>query len=272
MEIDALVTDLDGTFWATDMTLHPESVQAVARVDAAGIPFVVATGRRAQSTLAGLGPLSLADRPAILMNGALARDQLEGPSFHRSAVTTEDALRIRDIFVAHDLEPLVYIDDPTEDLLAAPNVSAGETYVGTAPGVRHVQDLAESIAESIVIGFGAFGFAHDHLARLKEGIEAEALASVFISPSHYEGDHGIMVQGRGVDKSTGLDALCERHGIDRNRLAVVGDGFNDIGMLSTAAIAIVPNNAPDEVQALADAIIEPNELGGWKQIPAILGM
>ena len=81
-----------------------------------------------------------------------------------------------------------------------------------------------------------------------------------------------MVQGRGVDKSTGLDALCERHGIDRNRLAVVGDGFNDIGMLSTAAIAIVPNNAPDEVQALADAIIEPNELGGWKQIPAIVGM
>lgn len=272
MDIDALVTDLDGTFWTTDMTLHQASIDAVASLDTAGVRFVIATGRRAQSTLGGMVPLGLADRPAILMNGALARDRLDGPSFHRSAIATQDAAKIRDIFVDHALEPLVYIDDPHEDVLAAPGVSAGESYLGNAPGVRRVEDLGLAIEQSVVIGFGAFGFGIDHLRAVKAKIDTEAIATAFISPSHYEGDHGIMVQGNGVDKATGLDAYCERHGLDRTKLAVVGDGFNDVGMLESAAIAIVPTNAPQEIQALANALIEPNEVGGWLAIPEILGM
>ncbi len=272
MEIDALVTDLDGTFWAPDMTLHPASVDAVAQLDASDIRFVVATGRRALSTLGGLGPAGLADRSAILMNGALVRERLDGPSFHRSTVNTADARRVHDLFVSHDLEPLVYIDDLDADLLATTHASAGESFLASAPGIRRVDDLAQAISSAAVTGFGAFGYAHDHLSRLKADIEAEELASVFISPSHYEGDHGIMVQGNGVDKATGLDALCDRLDLDRNRLAVVGDGFNDVGMLSSAAIAIVPNNAPSEVQAIADVLIEPNEQGGWSEIPGIVGV
>ena len=272
MLIDALVTDLDGTFWATDMTLHAASTAAVARLDDSGIPFIVATGRRAQSTLGGLRPVGLADRPAILMNGALVRDSLDGPSFHRRPMSTAAAQRVRSIFVAHDLEPLAYIDDPNEDLLAGPSASAGESFLGAAPGVRRVDDLRSAIGTSTVIGFGAFGYPHDHLTELQAAIEAEGLASVFISPSHYEGDYGIMVQANDADKATGLDALCPRLGIDRDRLAVVGDGFNDVGMLSSAAIAVVPSNAPEEIRALADVIIEPNEHGGWSEIPDIIGV
>lgn len=272
MDIDALVTDLDGTFWATDMTLHEASVEAVARLDAQAIPFVIATGRRAQSTLGGMVRLRLADRPAILMNGALVRDRLDGPSFHRTSIPTTDAVAIRQIFVDHDLEPLVYIDDPSEDVLAAPDVSAGESYLGNAPGIRRVDDLVIAIEQSIVIGFGAFGFGLEHLRTVQALIVRERIASAFISPSHYEGDYGIMIQGNDVDKATGLDAYCDRHGLDRAKLAVVGDGFNDAGMLQSAAIAIVPNNAPPEIQALADVLIEPNEVGGWNAIPEILGM
>ena len=272
MTISALVTDLDGTFWSPEMTLHDASVQTVARLDEHGIPFVIATGRRAQSTLGGLGPLGLADRPAILMNGALARDRLDGPSFHRSLIAPKDAQRLREIFMSHGLEPLVYIDDLERDVLVAPSAAASEGYIGNAPGIHHVDDLAAAMAQAPVTGFGAFGYRSDFLTGIQSEIEREGLASAIISPSHYEQDHGLMVQGAGVDKATGLDALCVRHDIDRQNLAVVGDGLNDIGMLASAAIAIVPNNAPTEVQALAHAVIEPNELGGWKQIPEILGM
>lgn len=272
MEIDALVTDLDGTFWAPDMALHPASVAVVDRCDAVGMPFVVATGRRALSTLGGLAPAGLADRSAILMNGALVRLRLDGPSFHRSSFRTPDAQRVHDLFVSHDLDPLVYVDDVDADLLATPHASAGESFLASAPGIRRVDDLPASISAAAVIGFGAFGYTHDHLAPLQAAIEAEDLASVFISPSHYEGDYGIMVQGAGVDKATGLDALCNRLDLRRDRLAVVGDGLNDVDMLTSAAVAIVPNNAPSEVQAIADVLIEPNEAGGWSAIPEIIGV
>ena len=272
MAISALVTDLDGTFWSTEMTLNDASVDTVALLDEHDIPFVIATGRRAQSTLGGLRPVGLSDRPTILMNGALVRDRLDGPSFHRSLIAAADAQRTREIFQSHGLEPLIYIDDPERDVLAGPNAAAAEGYIGDAPGVHKVDDLTVAMADVPITGFGAFGYRQDFLARIQSDIESEGLASAIISPSHYEQDYGLMVQGTGVDKATGLDAYCERHGVDRDGLAVVGDGLNDVGMLSTAAIAIVPTNAPVEVQAIADALIEPNELGGWKQIPSILGM
>jgi len=43
-------------------------------------------------------------------------------------------------------------------------------------------------------------------------------------------------------------------------------------MLRNAKIGIVPNNAPPEIREIADAIIEPNEEGGWGQISDIVGL
>ena len=47
MHVDALITDLDGTFWAPDMRIHDASLAVVAAADLADLPFVIATGRRA---------------------------------------------------------------------------------------------------------------------------------------------------------------------------------------------------------------------------------
>lgn len=272
MDFSAVVTDLDGTFWSTAMTLHSATIEAVERIDQAKLPFVIATGRRAQSTLGGMIPLQMTERPCILMNGALVRDRLVDPSFHKDSIPQDDALQTISIFGEHGLEPLVYIDHPEEDVLAGPNVAAGESYLSVAPGINHVPALDAAVAASDVIGFGAFGYTKDLLESIQGQIIDAGLASAIISPSHYEGDHGIMVQGSGVDKATGLDAYCLRHGLDRSRLVAVGDGFNDVGMLESAAVAIVPTNAPAEVQALADVLIAPNEEGGWAQIPEILGL
>ena len=88
-----LATDLDGTFWATDMTVHETTLDVVRQLDDAGIPLLVATGRRAQGTLAGLVPAGLGDRPAIMMNGALARDRVEGPSFLTESIAVNGFTR-----------------------------------------------------------------------------------------------------------------------------------------------------------------------------------
>ena len=272
MTISTVVTDLDGTFWTTSMTLHPETVAAVAALDAAETQLVIATGRRAQSTLAGLDPLGLGDRPSILMNGALVRKRVDGPSLHVDPIPTDKALHTMQLFRTVGLEPLVYVDHPDLDMFSAPGASAAEGFIAEAPGVRHVDDLASEIPRADVIGFGAFGFPKAMLAALAEEIERSDSASAIVSPSHIEGDHGIMVQGSGVDKATGL-AVMERNGIlDLATTAAVGDGHNDIGMLRAAAIAIVPENASPEIRDLADVLIPPNEEGGWKQIPSIVGL
>ncbi len=272
VEIDALVTDLDGTFWATDMAVHPATLDAVAQLDAAGVPLLVATGRRAQGTLAGLVPAGLGDRPAIMMNGALARDRVDGPSFLTEAMATDDVESVIAAFAEVGLEPLAYVDHPNEDLVAGPNASAGADYLGRARGVRHVADLLDTLRSEPVIGFGAFGFSKDLLQPLADQINEAGWANALLGESLIEGGWGIMLQASGIDKQTGIEAWCAREGIDPTRLAVVGDGGNDVLMLEHARIAIVPTNAPDEIRALASVEIAPNEEGGWKDIPGILGL
>lgn len=272
MTVEALITDLDGTFWAPDLSIHPSSLDVVAHLDAHEVPFVVATGRRAQGALRGLAPAGLDDRPAILMNGALARDSVRGESFLVDAITTEHALEVVGIFEQSGLEPLVYVDHPESDMVVGPRPSAGDRYLATAPGVRAVSSLADAVRSSATIGFGAFGYPRSLLDPIADTINSEQLATAIVAVSHFEGDHGLMIQAHEVDKQTGITAWCKRHGVDVTRVAAVGDAHNDVEMLRAAAIAIVPSNATDEIKALADVIIAPNEQGGWDEIPAILGL
>jgi len=272
MLIDALITDLDGTFWSTGMKIHSSGMEVVAQLDAQGLPFVVATGRRALGALHGLQPAGLDDRPAILMNGALARDTLRGPSFLVDAIPQERAAQVLSAFRAGGLEPVAYVDDAEADMLIGPGSAHGGAYLAKAVGYSRVDSLDEAIEGSTVIGFGSFGHEYDLLEPIANRINDESLATAIIGVSHFEGDHGIMIQEHEVDKQTGIEAWCARANIDLSRLAVVGDGHNDIEMLRAAKIAIVPSNAPEEIRELADAIIPPNEEGGWEQIPSIIGL
>lgn len=272
MTVEALITDLDGTFWATDMSIHSNSLDVVSMLDARSIPFVVATGRRAQGALKGLVPAGLDDRPAILMNGALARDTVRGHSFLVDPIATEHALNVVEIFEDSGLEPIVYVDHPETDMVVGPRPSAGDDYIARAPGVRKVPSVAEAVASSATIGFGAFGHPRALLDPIADAINSERLATAIVAVSHFEGGHGLMIQAHAVDKQTGIAAWCARHGVDLSRVAAVGDAHNDIEMLRAAAIAIVPSNASEEIKELADVIIPPNEEGGWEQIPSILGL
>ncbi|MBR3145350.1 MAG: HAD hydrolase family protein, partial [Clostridia bacterium] len=60
----------------------------------------------------------------------------------------------------------------------------------------------------------------------------------------------------GISKAETLIKMCEMLKIDKNKLFAIGDGFNDIEMLSFAHISACPAEAPDEVKAAADMIVK----------------
>ncbi len=270
MHVNAVFSDLDGTFWSPEMEIHPNSLDVVRALDAKGVPFVIATGRRARGAHHGLKNYGLGSYPAILMNGALVRTALDGETL--SVFAIEQALDVLSIFRRGDLEPVVYVDHPENDMIFGETIAAGDAYLASTVGYERVDDIDQAIANSAVIGFGAFGFPLQLLEPIEAEINRSGLATAVIGVSHLEGDHGIMVQGHNIDKQVGIESWCSATGIDPTQVAVIGDGHNDIEMLEAAKIAIVPSNAPPEIRDLADAIIPPNEDGGWEQIPAILGL
>ncbi len=272
MHVDAVITDLDGTFWSPSSEIHPNSMDTVARLDEHGIPFVIATGRRARGAHHGLAPYGLGSRPAILMNGAVVREALDGPSIWATAIDSDAALGVLELFRAGGLEPVVYVDHPENDMLIGEGSAAGEAYLSKTVGYERVDNVEDAMANSIVIGFGAFGFPHELLSPISNAVNEAELAAAVIGVSLIEGGHGIMVQPHGVHKQVGIEKWCAYADVDLSRLAVIGDGHNDIEMLEAAKIAIVPSNAPPEIVEFADAIIPPNEEGGWEEIPALLGL
>lgn len=271
MKIEAFFSDLDGTFWSPTTEIHQNSLEVVSLFDSSDIPFVIATGRRAKGSFHGLAPYGLGDRPAILMNGAIVRDRVDqGKSI--AVISIDNPHPVLEVFQQAGLEPALYVDHPTNDMVVGPKTAASDVYLNTTIGFERVKDLGDVIDDSTVVGFGAFGFPYELLQPIEAAINASGHASAVIGVSHIEGGYGIMVQPANVDKAVGIAAWCAAHGVDQNNVAAIGDGHNDIEMLEAAAIAIVPENAHPDIIAIADATIPPNEVGGWEEIPRIVGL
>ena len=58
----------------------------------------------------------------------------------------------------------------------------------------------------------------------------------------------------GVDKSTGLKVALAQYDLQAQDLLAMGDGRNDIEMLTYAGLGIAMGTAPDEVKAAADEV------------------
>ena len=65
-----------------------------------------------------------------------------------------------------------------------------------------------------------------------------------------------------IDKGTGLKLLCEHLDIPISQTMAVGDGGNDLEIMSAAGFAVAMGNAIPELRALADAVTEDNDHDG----------
>ena len=62
----------------------------------------------------------------------------------------------------------------------------------------------------------------------------------------------------GVDKGTGVRAIRALPEVAGRRILCIGDYWNDAAMLQEADIAFAPDNAIDEIKAIADHIVPDN--------------
>ena len=70
------------------------------------------------------------------------------------------------------------------------------------------------------------------------------------------------VTKRNISKVSGIEAICKALGIQREECAAIGDGWNDVDMLSHVGMGIAMGNAKEECKAVADYITAPILEGG----------
>jgi hypothetical protein len=64
------------------------------------------------------------------------------------------------------------------------------------------------------------------------------------------------VTARGVSKLAAARSLAAHYGLDGlSRVAMAGDGDNDLELIRAAGLGIAMGNAPDHVRAAADRVV-----------------
>ncbi len=244
--------DVDGTLINRHGVLTERTAAALRALTEAGVVAALATGRpwpQAQSVLRRAPSVSY----AVCLNGAVVMDAVAGEQIADRAMTHIEAIEAAEI--ARKLMPDVRLG-----LDLADGRHVWEHDFGPAMPADLLADIsvarvddALAAVDGPVLTWLVHAPSSDTLTIIDE-LAPEMPLGTEIRPS---GLDMAEIAAAGVNKSAGLEIICQRYGIDASEVLVFGDGLNDIDMLRWAGQAVAMSNAPPEVQAAAD-VVAPN--------------
>lgn len=267
-DIELVVTDLDGTLWHTDEAFHPATLAALEDLQKTGIPLLIATGRRVTSTREPLARVGLTP-PAVMLNGAIGLELANGRRFHWHPFTTDAARATLAAYRTHgQFDPIVYVDHPDLDAFTSDHPGTADGHIRALGPKLGRADLDEVVEQYQVLSFGVIGTDFDRCHRVAEAVQDFATPRVDRSLDH--GGAAMIVSPAGLSKWNGVLAWCERAGIDSTRLLAIGDGPNDVELLTGAAVAVTLEGSHPDALAAADHVVPPAQDGGWAGILQLL--
>ena len=221
--------DIDGTLMRENGVVSPDVILEVQRVRDAGHEVMLATGRSVSLTLPVLERFQLTPRYVVCSNGAitLGRDPDAPSGYSRVAVDSFDPSEV-----------LATIRESLSDASYAVEDEEGfYRYTGSFP--------------DLTLGAQSEKVAFEQLSR------HQATRVVVISPEHAIEDFLSIVEKMGLHKVTYNVGWTAWLDIPRSRVIAVGDGRNDIDMLTWASESgrgVAMGQAPDEVLAAANEV------------------
>jgi Cof subfamily protein (haloacid dehalogenase superfamily) len=276
--IKLLALDVDGTLTNSRHEVTDATCRAIARVRAAGVRIMLATGRRYRDALPVAERLGITE-PLVTASGALVKRPGDHATLHRAAFAAGVLPEVVALVAARGHEPVVYTD----------SFSAGFDF--------HCRSLAAAAAG--VGGFGEYLARNRDVARVTPDLDrappADAFASFAMGPQEPMQLLEAELQARfpatlsvhtmrspryrewlceiapaGVTKWTGLAALAAAWGISPEEICAVGDDVNDLPMVRAAGLGLAMGNGRPELQAVADLVVGLHDGSGIEDVAEIV--
>lgn len=260
MDIKMIAFDLDYTLLQTGGTLSDVTKKTLAQAAAQGILLVPATGRDI-CEMQPLLPL-LDARYVVGVNGAVVRDLQADTVIYKELPEQNAFLKKLQLALSMGLYTEVYCDgvytepysyNHMEELGMAPDqvpmFKATRTVVPDLYAV--IRDMG--CAEKLHI---LFRDADDKQKRQEPFLHHPAFAYTNAFVNNLE------LCSPKVSKASGLAALAQHLGIERENVMTLGDGANDAAMLRWAGLGVAMENAVEEAKAAADCVTLSNDADG----------
>lgn len=233
--------DIDGTIVDHEGVLSEQMRRTIRRIAMAGVPVILTTGRSWHATRPVFEELELPPGPVISSNGAVLA---QFPPFELVSVTTFDPA------------------DAVEKVLREhPGATLAAEVVGTGYRVTELFPEGELHGEIEVVSPAAL--AGDDVTRLVVR-DPNASDTEFIGLADRLGLHGVSysvgwtawldIAPLGVNKATGLAKVVAGLGYSAAEVLAIGDGRNDLEMLTWAGRGVALGDACAEVQRAANHV------------------
>ena len=252
MKYKLLVVDVDGTLLGRDGSISGKDREALAKARDLGTMVSLSTGRVPRACLNIIKQLSL-DGLHIFFDGALVSNPNQSEEVYiqpLNKLIVKEAVefaRSNDIYLELYSATRYFVEQETW------GTDIHRQFFDLEPIVTDFTELtnrerlikAELVTSSPEEVAKARSFYLQFNGRLHFS---------WVKTPAYPGIDFINVVDLGVSKGKALAALASHLGISMTEVMAIGDGTNDIPLLSSAGLAIAMDNAPDEVKAIAHYI------------------
>ncbi len=252
MSYRLLVVDIDGTLLGKEGVISDEDRAALAAAQQAGVKVCLSTGRASQGCRWIVDELSL-DGYHIFFDGALVlgpNGELYAEPLARGVVKeVVDFVRKNDIYLE--------LYSATDYFVEWENwaTEIHRSYFKLEP---MVVDFAKLRGGEKFVKGGLITRDDEEKAKaqsFRNRFDRSLRFSAARSPA-YPGVEFINVLAPDVSKGKALTALASHLGVPLSEVMAIGDGTNDISLLSIAGLAVAMGNAPDEVKAVAHRVTD----------------
>ncbi len=247
-----LVVDIDGTLLDRNGIISDEDTKALARAGAAGIRVSLSTGRSVKACTKVLSQLAL-DGYHIFFDGALVCNPKTGEEVYADPINTEIVRQMAEYIHGVEINMDLYSANRYFIERETWATEIRRKFFGLEPTLVDFTRLwqQERIIKGTLVVASAEekSRANDFYLHFKDSLNFS-----WTGTPAYPGIDFINVLAPDVSKGVALKALTAFLGIPLAEVVAMGDGDNDIPLLSTAGLAIAVDNASAELKAVADYV------------------
>ncbi len=252
--ISLVVMDLDGTLTNSEKHILPETHAELMRLQRNGVRLVLASGRPTYGIMPLVRELEMDRFGGFILsyNGGLVIDCQTMVELHSQTLPAHSCRTIMEKAVADGHAVLGYRGTKILCQGTEPDIYAREEQRITKMDLVYVDDLlaelrGEEIVKLLVVG------EPERLARTEadmQQLREEGIWSYRSQPFFLE------TVPAGIDKAQSLLRLLEHLHLEPRNMMAIGDGGNDVSMISLAGIGVAMQNATREAKDAADYVTQ----------------
>jgi len=261
LDIQLLVLDIDGTIAGRSNEINEPVKQAIRSAQAKGIQVAIATGRMYCSALRFHQAVG-STLPLLAYQGAWIQDPATEKIYQHLPVSRSTAEQLLDYFETDALRSLLSVHFYINDQLYVREITPETKIYAQRADIQPqaVGDLRKTLSDEptkILALSDDTAIIDRLLGSLRQQYTPAELYLTKSVATFFEATHPA------VNKGEAVRYLAEELlGLKSHNVMAIGDNFNDVEMIEYAGLGIAMQNAPVEVQALAQWVAPTVEQDG----------